>query len=1094
MSLMLKRYIVFFVSLFSFLGVSFVQAQNKVVTGTVVEIIDEASEPILGANVVFVDRSDRYLTGAITDLDGNYNVAVPSDAKDLRIRFSYIGMKTQTLEYTGQKVLNVTMSSEAGQLDEVQIVAKKVERNDMGISFLEQTSATQKVNMAEIVEGSPVSSIEEALQGQLAGVDIVVGGDPGARSTIRIRGINSLNASSEPLIVVNGIPYSVDIDDDFNFATANDEDFGALLNIAPSDIESIEVLKDAAATAIYGTKGANGVLLINTKQGSKGKTRFSFSSKFTAKFEPNPIPLLDGHQYVSLMQDAIWNSANAKGLISANNELDLLYDTYDINYNPDWMYFDEYNCDTKWLDYVRQQAYTTDNTFSIDGGGDKATYRLSLGYLNEMGTTIGTGLERFNANYRMTYDFSDRLRMNTEFAFTQTDKEGNATTSVRSEAQRKMPNKSPYYIDDATGEPLPTYFNRQEEDFQGSFSGSLGSSAKNFNPVAMVDLGFNNVVQREERITFNAQYTFPFDLIYKGYVSMNMKTVKTRGFLPQEATGVLWTSNSANLSKDAYSDNLSLQTEQKLLYNHTFFEKHQILATALARLKQNENYSYSSFTSGNPSSGLSDPVAGSVVTSAGSGYSKTRSVEMIGQFNYTFDGRYVANVTINREGNSAMGKNNRFATFPAFGLAWNVHREHWFDEKEEPWLTEGKIRLSLGWSGNAPSGSSLYLGAYQTLGEFMNMSAIYPVRIQLDKLKWEVSKEWNYGFDVRVFDKLGFTFDYYDKYTSDLLLSNVKIPSSTGYSTIRWYNSGELSNKGYEFRVTYDAINSKIWKLSFNFNISHNENKVEKLPVNMTEENYTFGNGNYAIRVVEGDPIGSFYGYRYLGVYDNKEETYARDAAGNVMFDYKGAAIVMKNGTTTAFPGDAKYEDINHDGVINEYDIVYLGNSNPMFTGGAGFTLKYKDWSLTTFFYDRLGQKIINTARMNLESMYNTNNQSTAVLRRWRSEGDAENTDIPRALYGMGYNYLGSDRFVEDASFIRLKTLSLNYNLPKKSLEKLGINRLQVFVTGYDLFTWTSYSGQDPEVSMPSKATSLAQDNSTSPVTKRAAVGINLNF
>lgn len=1090
----MKIYRILLFALLLVAGITYAQGQSKVLTGTVVENLGNAREPILGANVVFVDQNDRYLTGAITDMDGHYSIAVPADAGKLHVRFSYIGLRTQTLAYTGQKVMDVTMVSESEALDEVQIMGKKIERNDMGISFLEQTSATQKVNMAEIVEESPVSSIEEALQGQLAGVDIVVGGDPGARSSIRIRGVNSLNASSEPLIVVNGIPYNVDIDDDFNFATANDEDFGALLNIAPSDIESIEVLKDAAATAVYGTKGANGVLLINTKQGAKGKTRFSFTTKFTSKFEPDPIPLLHGNQYVALMQDAIWNAANAKGLMNAASELELLYDTYDINYSPEWMYFDEYNTDTRWLDHVRQQAFTTDNTFSIDGGGDKATYRLSLGYLGEMGTTIGTGLERFNANYRMTYDFSDRLRVNTEFAFTQTDKEGNATTSVRSEAQRRMPNKSPWFIDDATGEPLPTYFNRQEEDFQGAFSGSLGGSAKNFNPVAMVDLGFNNTLQREEKITFNAQYLFPFGLTYKGYVSMNMRTTKTRGFLPQEATGVLWTSNNANQSKDAYSDNLNLQTEQKLLFNRTFAERHQLLATALVRVKQGESYSYTSTTSGNASSGLSDPVAGSVVTSAGSGYSKSRSIEMIGQLNYTYDMRYVLNATLNREGNSAMGKSNRFGTFPAFGAAWNFSNEHWFRDQDDPWLTEGKLRVSLGWSGNAPSGSSLYLGAYQSLGEYMDMSAIYPVRIQLDRLKWETSREWNYGFDLRIFDKLGLTFDYYFKYTSDLLLSNVSIPSSTGYSTIKWYNSGELSNRGYEFRITYDALDRKDWKLNFNFNISHNENKVERLPANMTEENYTFGNGNYAIRVVEGDPIGSFYGYRYLGVYDNAEETLARDADGNIMNDYKGNAITMRNGTTPCFPGDARYEDVNHDGVINEYDIVYLGNSNPLFTGGAGFTLKYKAWSLTTFFYDRLGQKVINTARMNLENMYNSNNQSTAVLGRWRSEGDAAHTTIPRALYGMGYNYLGSDRFVEDASFIRLKTLSLAYNLPRELTKKMNINRLNVFVTGYDLFTWTHYSGQDPEVSLPTKATSLAQDGSSSPVTKRVALGVNINF
>jgi signal peptidase I len=239
------------------------------------------------------------------------------------------------------------------------------------------------------------------------------------------------------------------------------------------------------------------------------------------------------------------------------------------------------------------------------------------------------------------------------------------------------------------------------------------------------------------------------------------------------------------------------------------------------------------------------------------------------------------------------------------------------------------------------------------------------------------------------------------------LLRNVKIPATTGFASIAYLNSGELSNKGWEFRADYEVYKTEQARFAVNFNVSRNINKVESLPENMAEENYSFGNGNYAVKVVEGDPIGSFYGYRYLGVYQNTTETYALDANGQVMTDYKGDVIGMKNGTLPVYPGDAQYDDINHDGVINEYDIVYLGNSNPLLIGGGGFTAKYGAVNLTAFFYGRYGQKVINAARMSLENMYGTNNQSTAVLKRWRSEGD--DTDIPRALYGLGYNYLGSD-------------------------------------------------------------------------------------
>jgi TonB-linked SusC/RagA family outer membrane protein len=1062
-----------------------VSAQNIILSGRVTERFGGSIEPIYSANVVVVNKQNRYLNGVITDLDGNYNISVPADEEGLRIRISYIGMKTQTFPFTGQRRLDVLLEEDTQTLTDVVITEKRIERDGMGVSRREQTSATQKLDMEEIISNVPVSSIEEALQGQLGGVDIVLGGDPGARSAIRIRGTNSLSASSEPLIVIDGIPYSTDISDDFSFATANEEDFGALLNIAPSDIASIEVLKDASATAIYGTKGSNGVLLITTKKGSKGRTNFTFSSKYTAKFEPESIPLLNGSQYVAMVQDALWNTANAKGLASASNELDLLFNTYEINYDPSWQFFDEYNVDTDWLELVRQTAITSDNNFSLSGGGDKATYRFSLGYLNEQGTTIGTNLDRLTTKLNINYDFSERLRVTADFGFTQSDRAANYL-NVRSEAMTKMPNKSPYYIDNATGQPTDMYFSRQEDDFQGAFNGS-----SHYNPLAMANESYNNTMQREEKISFNLQYRFPFNLTYQGYVAMNMRTTRNNKFLPQIATGVLWTSSNANRSTDAVSDNFVLQSENKLLYNKTFDEVHSLIATGLFRTSQSQSFSYTSSTSGNASPELSDPTVGSVVAGIGSGLSESRSVSSIAQAIYTYDDRYVLKGTVNMEGNSAMGKSNRFGTFPSFGLAWNAEEESFVEDLF--WLDEAKARVSLGWSGNAPSGSALYLGAYQSLGSYMDMPAIYPVRIQLDKLKWETSREWNYGVDMRLFqNKLGFTVDYYSKYTYDLLLSNVSIPATTGYSTIKYFNSGEMSNRGWEFRTDYEIFKNKDWRVAANFNISRNNNKVEKLPENMNEENYTFGNGNYAVRIVEGDPIGSFYGYRYNGVYQNTEDTYALDAEGNVMYDYNGDIIGMKNGTLSVYPGDAKYEDINKDGVINEYDIVYLGNANPILIGGGGFTVKYKQLSLTTFFYGRYGQKVINSARMSLENMYGTNNQSTAVLKRWRNEGD--DTDIPRALYGMGYNYLGSDRFVEDASFMRLKTLSLSYAVPSTLLKQVGINSLSVFCTGYDLFTWTNYTGQDPEVSLPSSATSLVKDNATTPVSRRVSLGFNLNF
>ena len=1067
-------------------------AQEKVITGTVTEVLDNGTkDPIIGANVVLVNNQNRYIKGAVTDIDGNYYLQVPADAKNLKVRATYIGMKPKTVNYNGQTEINFELENEA-VLQEVVVTGARGGRDGMGISRMEQTSSVQKVDLSSIVETSPVTSVEEALQGQIAGLDINLGGDPGARSSIRIRGTSSLSASNEPLIVIDGVPQDVDITDDFNFSTANEEDFGALLNIAPANIESIEVLKDASATAIYGTKGANGVLLINTKRGAMGKTKFSFSSKFTAKKEPKSIPLLNGPQYVSLMQDAIWNAANAKGINNAGNEMNMLFNNAELNYDPNFRYYDEYNVDTDWLDAVKQDAIITDNNFSMTGGGEKAVYKLNLGYYDEQGTTVGTGVQRLSAGMKITYNFSDRLRVRTDFSFSNTNKDANALSTVRSIAMQKMPNLSPYWIDDVTKKPTDVYFSR-DEDFQGSFTstGSSSVSSANYNPVAMVKEGYNKTTQRDEKMTITLQYDFPFNLQYQGWVSLNMRTTKNKQFLPQEATGVLWTSNLANMSVDATTDAFALQSENKLIYNNTFAEKHKLIATALVKTADNESFSYSSSTYGNASANLSDPVVGSVVRSSGSGNSERRSISMIGQAVYSYDNRYVIRGTINHEGNSTMGKEKRWGTFPAFGAAWNLEQEHFWSDSFKKWFNEGKVRVGYGWSGSSPSGASIYLGAYKSLGQYMDMAAITPDRMQLDNLKWETTREFDLGIDLRLFNRLNVTFDYYDKQTSDMLLKDTKLPASTGYDKVKYINSGKMSNKGVELRFEYQVFRNKEWTVSVNANVSRNINKVKELPSTWVMDNYSFGNGNYALRIVENAPVGSFYGYRYLGVYQNVEQTYARDAEGHVMYDWQGNVITMKNGTVQTYPGDARYEDINHDGVINENDIVYIGNSNPKFFGGGGFQVRWKDLTLTTFFYGRYGQKVINGARISLENMYGKNNQSTAVLNRWRAEGD--NTDVPRALYGMGYNYLGSDRFVEDASFLRLKTLSLSYNVPKKWLKNWGISKLNVFVTGYDLITWTKYKGQDPEVSMPN-ATSLVRDNATTPVSKRFALGINLDF
>ncbi len=1067
--------------------------EKRMIQGVVSERVNGKNVPAFGVNVVIANDQNRTLTGTVTNIDGKYSLIIPENAGKLKIVFSFIGMKPRTFDYTGQKTIDVLMQEDNQSLQDVVVTGKRIE-SELGITQREQTTASQRIKMDKLIADVPVVSVEEALQGKIAGLDILAGGDPGSRSSIRIRGTATLNAKTDPLIVINGVPYKTTIDDSFDFNTANDEDFAAMLNLNPNDIESIEVLKDAASTSIYGTAGANGVLLITTKKGTKAKTSFSFSSKNSFKFEPEPMPMLNGNQYVAFIQDAIWNTANARGLSRSGDLLQLLFDTPEINYNPSWRYFNEYNTNTDWLSYIVKNAFTTDNSFSMSGGGDKATYRFSMSQTNEGGTTMGTALDRLTSSLNVGYMFSDKLRVEADFSYSGSDKQDNWTNAVRAEAFRKMPNKSPFWMTtDNAGNVIATsnYFTRQNsEEFQGAFTGS-----SNFHPIIMAKESYNNTRQDEERMIVRMKYDFLPGFSYSAYVSMLFRTVKSRKFLPQLATGVSADNLYANLSSDAYSNNLSLQTENKLMYRKNWFSTHNLVATAIWRTSQSTSSNYSSTIYGASSAGLSDPVSGGSVTTLGSGDSEGRTLSGITSVNYTLLNRYIVSGTVNYEGKSSLGKSNRWGIFPSVGAAWIVNEEAFL--KQAKWINELKIRASYGESGQAPGGTAPYVGTYTSVGEYNTATAIAPSSMQLNKLKWESSKEYDLGVDFTFLDnKLTMTFDVYYKYTKDLLQSKIAIPSSTGYNnsgnTISYFNSGEVSNTGLEYRIDYTIFENKKWRVATNFNFARNINVIQALPENLSANIYSLKNGEYAQKIVAGTPTGSFFGYKYLGVYQNIEDTYAKDEDNNIMYNLDGFPIVTKNGTFVSYPGDAKYADINHDGLINEKDIVYLGNNMPLVHGGGGVNVKYNAFTLNINLHYRLGQKIINEARMESESMYGTDNQSTAVLRRWRNEGD--DTQIPRALWKYGLNYLGSDRFVEDCSYVRLQSVSLNYRIPKQFTDKMKITSLSLFFTAYDLFTFTNYSGQDPEVNLPSKVTDLAVDNAQTPRSLRLSAGFNLNF
>ena len=1078
--------------------VSQTMAAQSVLTGKVED--KSSGEPLAGASVFVQNKDERTLASVLVDANGEYRIRIP-EGDNLVIKFSFIGMQSQDVKYTGQKILNIALVEESHELETVEVSAKRAEQNQMGLTPREELGAVQRMSM-EGLETAPVTSVAEALQGALSNVDIITGADPGSNSTIRIRGTQSLNASSDPLIVVNGVPFPVNTDD-FDFAAASTDDYSQLLDISPADIESIEVLKDAQATAIWGSKGANGVLVINTKKGAKGKISFTFSTNAEVKKEASTYPLLNASQYVSLLQDALWNSINDLGYTNSNAQLYMeLLDADEINFNPGSRLFNEYNVDTKWLDEVSRIGYTVDNNFSMSGGGDKATYRLSLGYLNEKGTTKGTAVQRFSTRFNMNYRFSKKLQITTEFSFTYNDRNSNwsegSIEGARSMAMKKMPQESPYVMTEDGSRRTGTYFTPYE-DFQQTFE-----SDNNYNPVALVNEGVNKLHSYNTRLSFNLQYQIIPELSYFGTVALTADSKRTKKFLPVSVSGVPWIQSSNpqnpnewyNRSSDASNEQLYLYTENRLVYKQTFNDIHRLVASGVLQIEQTSATSYGAQTSGNASYYLSDPATGGYLVGLSSGKSTTREMSANISAEYILMDRYMVNASFRGEASSSLPARNRWGKFPTFGIGWQLGDEEFMQNQDV--ISLCKIRLSWGQTGKGPSGVSPYVGTFTSdANGYMNMPSMYPNTIELDNVTYEVVDKWNAGIDFGLLnDRLMFTVDLYKNVTNNLLQKGMSLPTSTGFSKVAWYNSGRMTNKGWEFRVDADVVKTKNWNFFLSFNISQNDNMINSFPPNVDMENYTFGNGKYAFLVMEGNPLGSFYGYRYKGVYRNVEDTYAKDVNGNNIYDINGKPVITRINDWTARPGDAKYEDINGDGVINANDIVYLGNYSPKLLGGIQFRLSYKTWQLSANFQGRVGQKVFNQARLNSEMMRSKINQSTATLRRWRNEGDK--TDMPRALYGQGYNSLGSDRYIEDASFLRMKTLTLKYGFPRNLLKKMHLKGFDIYVTAYDLWTLTKYSGQDPEVSEKKQDDSglvrLAVDGASTPKPIRVKFGINLRF
>ncbi len=929
-------------------------------------------------------------------------------------------------------------------------------------------------------------SIDQALQGRMAGVDIVSNsGDPGAGMSIRIRGTSSINGRSEPLIVVDGIPFQTETSN-FDFANANQQEYAQLLNVAPSDIESITVLRDAAATALWGTRGSNGVLVITTKRGSKGKPTINYSFRGAVTKQPEQIPMLNGDQYSTLIAEGYMNSFGVPLNINANKE---------FSYDPrDPYYFHNYSNNTDWINEITQLGHMTDHNIAISGGGEKTRYRVSVNKNGSVGTTKGTGFDRLATRMSLDYLVSKKIKIQTDLSYTKSTTTRNWRRNLRSVAYNKMPNMAVYEYD-AFGNQTPNYFS-PESNIQGSFSGT-------YNPLAMAEEATNTSVSNRIIPKFTLQYHIRPDLMFQSDVAFDIINTDTEDFLPQVATGLPLNNTNVNRAANSFSDRLVTQTFSKLYYTPDLGEDHSLMGLLMFTTYETRGDGLGITTTNSPSSYLQDPSTVSRTDNIGLGSStdQSRSIGLLANAQYGYLDRYIINASIRQDGSSKFGQNHRFGIFPSISGRWRISGEPFMQDVN--WVNELSLRGSYGSSGNTPRSNYAHFSTFSSLDwNYMGETGVVANNLELTNYKWEEVHQTNFGLNLEMFEnRVIVGVDVYRKRTKDLFLDNLRIPSTSGFNAVDM-NIGTMDNRGFEISVFTTPYQTKDLRVDFDFNVARNENIIQSISELYQTDNLEGmqNNGNYFVTIQEGNPLGSFYGYKYKGVYTDGEATIAKDANGNTITGPNGDVVqMMFNYPNVAYEfqaGDAMYEDINHDGNIDYRDIVWLGDANPKLTGGFGPRVTYQNLEVSGYFNFRYGVDIVNSTKMGTENMYSYDNQNTAVLNRWRRPGDE--TDMPRAMLFRGYNWLGSDRYVEDGSFLRFRTLTVRYNMPQPFLDKIKVKDLSIYVTTENLFTWTKYTGQDPEVGLQSSNANrlfqIGYDNARTPPTRTVTLGINARF
>ena len=1063
---MKQKFVTFMLAL---LATTALFAQNKV-TGTVTDDIG----PVIGASVMEKGTSN----GAITDLDGKYVITVKPGAT---LVFSSIGYASQEIVVGQQKTIDVHLSEDAEFLDEVVVVGYgTVKKRDL-------TGSVASVGGEKLRE-TIASNVDQMLQGKVSGVQITQNsGAPGGASSIRVRGASSINNTNEPLYIVDGIPFSGAGNQiggfDWAGGTNGQNVVNPLSTISPTDIVSIDVLKDASATAIYGANGANGVIIITTKRGKAGQTNLSYDGYVTVQKITHKLPMMNLREYADY-QTGLYDELNQS--------------VSEIFKDPELL-----GAGTDWQDAVFRTALAHSHSINVTGGTEKLRVAASAGYTNQDGVIIGSSFTRYNGRINVDADIKDWLHAGASLAYTHTDEvitNNDGTDGVILQALTMMPS-------------IPIY------DFDGNWAGPdtvYGSS--NWNPVWLAQMKSNDYKRNRSMGSIYLSIDPIKNLNIRTEFNFDNNDNNNRCFIPTYSFGMLSSDTNQIMQREDHS--LYFQSKTYANYNVTLGGSHN-LGAMLGFEASKSQWSNSQIIKQKLSTDLVHIVTndGTFVSNQGHLDGDTMA-SFFGRVNYNWKERYYVTATVRADGSSKFGPQNRWGIFPSTALAWRISEEPFWEDLKEA-VNEFKLRLGYGQVGNSNIGSFLYSAKMNSFNvpSGMGGTAYFMANIANPKLKWEASEQYNAGIDLSFLKgRVNLTVDAYYKKSKDLLLQ-MSVPAYLGGTTqyqdiaTPMVNMGQTSNRGVDINLTTHNIEKRNFNWTTNVVFSLNRNRVDAL--NSDTQTLSgaidwYSGFQTATKIMVGQPIGVFYGYQVDGLFKDADEILAAPVQ---VEDPMNPGVNLVNKTTGVYAGDIKFKDISgpegvKDGVIDAYDQTVIGDPNPLFTFGFTNTFMIGRFDLNVAFIGSVGGKILNFSRFRTEAFNSLwDNQLNTANERARYDengalvaGTGKSSKwgylLPRAsLNDFNGNLRMSERWLEDASYLRLQTLSLGYRFPEKIFEKTPIAAAKVYVNASNLFTITGYSGFDPEIGAFNQSSLLQNiDRGRYPTPLSVTFGVNITF